>query len=139
MSRPDVLDRLVRAQNAHDIDAFVDCFDPAYRSEQPAHPGREFTGNDQVRRNWTALFDAVPDLRSDVIRWALDDDVCWVEWRWHGTRRDGTPLDMRGTTIFGIQNDRIIWGRLYMSETVTAPETITESIATATHSQNNPD
>jgi hypothetical protein len=33
-----------------------------------------------------------------------------------GNRIDGTRLEMRGVTIFGIQHDRIMWGRLYMED-----------------------
>jgi len=33
-----VVERLNGAMNAHDIEAFVACFDEAYESEQPAHP-----------------------------------------------------------------------------------------------------
>ena len=61
----DVFERLQDAQNSHDLDAFVACFDSDYRSEQPVHPDRAFTGSEQVRRNWAAVFDGVPDLRAD--------------------------------------------------------------------------
>jgi SnoaL-like domain len=47
----EVLERLRDAQNAHDLDAFVACFDPQYRSEQPVHPGRAFVGSEQARKN----------------------------------------------------------------------------------------
>ena len=36
----DVFERLHDAQNRHDLDAFVACFDSDYRSEQPVHPDR---------------------------------------------------------------------------------------------------
>ena len=35
-----VLDTMLVALNAHDLDTFVALFAPDYRSEQPAHPGR---------------------------------------------------------------------------------------------------
>ena len=35
-----VIERLREAMNRHDPDAMVECFDPDYRSEQPAHPNR---------------------------------------------------------------------------------------------------
>ena len=62
----DVLERLRDAQNRHDLDAFLDCFDSGYRSEQPVHPDRAFTGQEQVRRNWTAVFDGMPDFRAEL-------------------------------------------------------------------------
>jgi len=33
-----LVERLRQAINKHDLDAFVACFDPDCRSEQPAHP-----------------------------------------------------------------------------------------------------
>lgn len=112
----DVLERLRDALDRHDLDAFVDCFDSGYRSEQPVHPDRLFTGREQVRRNWAAVFDGVPDIRAELLRSAQAGDAHWAEWYWRGTRADGTPLEMRGVTIFGIQHDRILWGRLYMQD-----------------------
>jgi len=58
-----VLDRLRAAMNAHDLEAFVACFAPDHRSEQPAHPDRAFRGQEQVRANWGRVFAAVPDFR----------------------------------------------------------------------------
>ena len=63
-----VVERLNDAMNAHDIDAFVACFDDDYESEQPAHPDRAFRGREQVRRNWSAIFEGVPDFRSELVR-----------------------------------------------------------------------
>ena len=117
-SRPTTaLERLHDAINRHDLEAFVGCFAPHYRSEQPAHPNREFTGSAQVRTNWATFFEAVPDLRAELLRSTEQGEVVWAEWHWRGTRRDGTPLDMRGVTLFGVRDDCIVWGRLYMEET----------------------
>jgi ketosteroid isomerase-like protein len=115
----DVIERLRDAQNRHDLDAFVACFDPAYRSEQPAHPDRAFVGSEQVRSNWAAIFAGVPDFRARLLRSAFQDDTGWAEWHWHGTRTDGTRLDMRGVTIFGVRDGRIVWGRLYLEDVET--------------------
>ena len=112
----DLLERLRDAQNAHDLDAFVACFDERYRSEQPVHPDRAFVGSDQVRTNWAAVFAGVPDFRAELLRSTRQGDTGWAEWHWHGTRTDGTRLAMRGVTIFGIRDDRIVWGRLYLED-----------------------
>ena len=112
----DVLERLRDAQNAHDLDAFVACFDERYRSEQPVHPDRAFVGSDQVRTNWAAVFAGVPNFRAELLRSTRQGDTGWAEWHWHGTRTDGTRLAMRGVTIFGIRDDRIVWGRLYLED-----------------------
>jgi ketosteroid isomerase-like protein len=109
-----VLDRLVSAQNQHDLEAFLACFDPNYQSEQPAHPTFAFTGREQVRKNWSMMFSSFPDFRSELLRAARVGDTVWAEWRWTGTGADGTRLHMRGVSIFGVREDRITWGRLYM-------------------------
>ena len=82
----EVIERLRDAQNAHDLDAFVACFDPGYRSEQPVHPDRAFVGSDQVRGNWAEVFAGVPDFRAELLRSARQGDTGWAEWHWHGTR-----------------------------------------------------
>jgi ketosteroid isomerase-like protein len=111
-----VYERLVDAQNAHDLDGMLGCFDPGYRSEQPAHPARTFTGTDQVRKNWSALLAAIPDFRAEVLRTAVTGDTVWAEARWTGTKADGSPLEEMIVTIFGLRGGRIIWGRLYGEE-----------------------
>ena len=83
-------------------------------SETPAHPDRNFTVVDQVRRNWSMIFDAVPDLTASVTSWSLDGDVIWAEWAHRGTRRDGAPHDLRGVTIMEAAAAGIGWLRFYL-------------------------
>jgi ketosteroid isomerase-like protein len=111
------IERLQRAMNARDIDAFVDCFDPAYVSEQPLHPDRAFGGVEQVRTNWSSLFEALPDFRAELRATALHGDTAWSEWHWTATRADGEVFDWRGVIIMGIRDARITWARLYMEPT----------------------
>jgi ketosteroid isomerase-like protein len=124
----EVIERLRDAQNRHDLDAFVACFDPEYRSEQPVHPGRAFVGSQQVRRNWAEVFAGVPDFHAELLRSARQGDTGWAEWHWRGTRTDGTRLDMRGVTIFGIRDDRIVWGRLYLEDVEDAGQDIGQAV-----------
>jgi len=112
----DVFQRLVTAQNAHDIDAFVSCFAPDYSSEQPAHPDRAFTGSDQVRKNWTAMFAAVPDFRAELLDSATAGPTAWGEFEWRGTKADGSPLHSRGVIIGTVRAGRLAAARLYMSD-----------------------
>ena len=109
-----LVERLVAAQNAHDVDAFVACFAPDYRSEQPLHPDRAFTGTDQVRKNWTAIFAGVPDFTAALLASALEGDTVWAEFEWRGTKRDGSPLLSRGPMIFTLRDGKIAAGRLYV-------------------------
>ena len=111
-----VIDRLRRAMNDHDLEALLDCFDPDYRGEQPVNPDRDFQGRETVRQRWSAIFGAVPDFQAELVRTAEGNDALWSEWRWEGTRADGSPLDVRGVTIVGIREDRIAWGRFYLEQ-----------------------
>ena len=111
----EVMNRLLAALNAHDLDAFVACFAPNYRSEQPAHPSYAFEGSDKVRENWTSVFSGVPDLNAELVVSATTDDGVEIgEWNWRGTYTDGSPFAMRGVTVMGIEGEQIAWGRLYM-------------------------
>ena len=111
----EIMDRLHAAMNAHDLDAFVACFAPDYESRQPAHPNRSFRGSDQVRTNWEGVFAGVPDFSAELVMSAVTSDGIEVgEWRWEGTHTDGSPFEMEGVIVTGVQEHRITWGRLYM-------------------------
>ena len=109
-----VLERLHTAMNQHNLETFLECFDANYQSAQPVHPDRGFGGREQVRKNWAAIFSGVPDFQAKLLNSTAEGDTAWAEWQWTGTRADGTRLDIRGVTLFGVQADRITWGRLYM-------------------------
>ena len=111
----EVMSRLLAALNAHDLDAFVECFASDYRSDQPAHPGRAFEGREQVRTNWTNVFAGIPDFQAELLTSGMLEDAVEIgEWRWRGTHTDGTPFEMQGVTVMGIEGRQVAWGRLYM-------------------------
>ncbi len=111
----DVMNRMLAALNAHDLDAFVECFASDYRSEQPVHPSRAFKGSDKVRENWRSVFAGVPDFQAELLTSVTTEDSVEIgEWRWRGTHTDGTPFAMQGVTVMGIEGTHIAWGRLYM-------------------------
>ena len=109
-----VLEQLQQAQNSHNLEGFVACFAPDYQSAQPVHPERAFQGAEQVRKNWSNIFQDVPDFRAELLRSAIDGDTVWAEWYWFGTSLNGAQFAVRGVTIMGVQADQIMWGRLYM-------------------------
>jgi ketosteroid isomerase-like protein len=113
-ARHPVVQRLCQAINDHDLDAIVACFAAHYRNDTPAHPARSFTGRDQVRSNWTQILAAVPDLSAELVESHADGGIVWAEWDWSGTRADGTPLQMRGVTVLGVDADTVAWARFYM-------------------------
>jgi limonene-1,2-epoxide hydrolase len=111
-----VVERLHEAMNEHDLGAFVACFDPGYRSEQPAHPNRGFGGRKQVEKNWSALFGGITDFHAELLTTATAGETLWAEWHWTGTRGNEAAFEMRGVTVFEIRHGLIVAGRLYMEE-----------------------
>ncbi len=107
-------ERLLEAWNTHDVDRLVALFADDYASDQPAHPGRAFTGNAQVLANWTGVFQGVPDFTAELLAHSIERDTEWAEWHWHGRHRDNSAFAMRGVTILVLRDDRIAQGRLYM-------------------------
>jgi limonene-1,2-epoxide hydrolase len=109
-----VVEGLCAATNAHDLDAVVACFAPDYRNETPLHPDRGFVGAEQVRRNWTQIFGAIPDVSAVILRHAADGDLVWSEWEHRGTRPDGSAHLMRGVILFEVVGGLIASARFYL-------------------------
>ena len=91
-----VIERMTEALNRHDLHAFLGCFGPNYRSEQPAHTHRAFGGKEQVRKNWSGMFESFPDFEAQLLRYTAEEGVVWGEWHWMAT-----GLNMVGVTIMG--------------------------------------
>ncbi len=123
-----VASRLRDAMNAHDLEAFLDCFHEDYQSEQPIHPGRGFGGRDQVRTNWSTIFAAVPDFTAELRSHCRGQGQEWSEWVWTGTRSDGSALNMAGVIVAGVREGRIAWGRLYIEPVEAADEGIDAAV-----------
>ena len=135
----DVVERLHEAMNRHDLEAFLACIDVDYRSEQPVHPPRGFGGREQVEKNWSAIFEGVPDFHAELLATATGGDKVWSEWHWTGTRRNEAPLDLRGVTLFGVRDGRIVSGRLYMEEVEAAGGDIDETVRRLAHGTSSQD
>jgi ketosteroid isomerase-like protein len=123
-----VVHRLERATNEHDLETLVACFAADYRNETPAHPERGFTGQDQVRANWSQIFAAIPDLTCEVVAHAVEGTTVWSEWEHRGTRPDGTPHLMRGVIIFGVEDGAVAWARFYLEPVQAQAGTVDEAV-----------
>ena len=110
-----VIKQWVEAVNRHDIEAIAARFATDYHDVEPAHPRRQITGGrENVRKNYGLVVQGIPDLRLEILRVAADGDTTWSEVEWSGTRRDGSREHMRGVHIFGIRDQQIAWGRIYL-------------------------
>lgn len=112
----DVVQRLAALMNEHDLQGAAALMHRDYRSEQPVHPGRAFVGRAQMEANWKAMFEGIPDFHAELIRRVQDGVTTWAEWHWTGTRGDGEPFEVRGISLFEVQQDRIVAGRLYLED-----------------------
>lgn len=130
-----MVERLLRAVNSHDADAVADCFAEDYRAETPAHPERDFVGREHVRRNWSGLLAAVPDVTAAVTRLVESDGapdggsdgaaageaVVWAEREQTGTPHGGGTHLVRGVVILGVADQRARWVRFYLEPVSSAP------------------
>ena len=109
----DVLDRLVSAVNDHDLDRLVSCFAEDYRLTDPVHPARSFEGAVQVRRNWSTMFAAVPDVQLEVQDRAATESGFWLEATQVGTRHDGVRLKTQTVFVAKVDGGLIRSAHMY--------------------------
>jgi ketosteroid isomerase-like protein len=123
------LDNFRAAVASHEPDRVVDCFREDCRFDLPVYPSRSFVGRDQARQNWTMIFATVPDLQIELLDATHDGDTCWAEWKYSGTRTDGTPHLMRGVTVITVDGtSRLREARFYVDFVDTADVSITEHL-----------
>jgi ketosteroid isomerase-like protein len=132
MTLPSFLERLSAATNDHDVDRIVDCFSDDYVNVTPCHPARGFSGRGQVRRNWTTILAAVPDLVAEVRDWAVDGPRIWSEWEMRGTRRDGVPHLMRWVMVFSVRDGLAVNLRFFLQPVDEAGPDADTAVATMT-------
>src|ERR1700676_2280859 len=89
-------ERMIQAANSHDLYTMLAFFAPDFRSEQPFHPERNFTGQAGVRKNWSFFFSTMPDFRVEILSEAVEGDTVWAELYYHGTRTDGAKHMTQG-------------------------------------------
>ena len=130
VSPTEVVQQVVDATNAHDLDSLVECFAVDYVNQTPAHPGRGFTGREQVRHNWAQLFAAMTDLSCEVLATAVDGRYVWSEWEMRGTRRDGSAHLMRGVLIFEVADGLVQSLRFYLEPVDEGPGGVDDAVAT---------
>ena len=106
--------RLRDATNTRNVERVVACFAADYVNQTPAHPVRGFTGIDQVRRNWTQIYAAVPDHTAALVASSQDGETVWTEWEMRGTRVDGRRHLMRGVIVFTVHEGLASAARFYV-------------------------
>jgi limonene-1,2-epoxide hydrolase len=117
-----VIEQMIAALNRHDLEAMVACFGPEFRSEQPFHPERGFTGPGGVRQNWSFFFANIPDIQAEILNMAVEGTTVWTELHYHGTQLDGSSFCAKGVTLTNIEAGKISWARLYTEQVAEPPQ-----------------
>jgi ketosteroid isomerase-like protein len=111
---PLLVEQMCAALDAHDLDRFVEFFHEDYSGERPRHPDSRKSNREEVRGNWSEMIHDVPDLRVEIPAAIQEGDTIWSEWRVYGTARSGALLEVGGVIIFGVEEGRVVWSRMYL-------------------------
>lgn len=107
----EVLERLLDAFNAHDIDAVMSFFADDCELDMPRGPdpwGQRFKGREEVRAGLQSRFAGIPDIHwGDDRHWVVGDRGC-SEWLLSGTTTDGQKVEVRGCDLFEFRDGKIV-------------------------------
>lgn len=108
--RTEVLIRFMAAWNARDVEALMACMaaDCAFHSSAgPDAEGARHVGRDAVRTAYAAMFEAFPKAAWTADRHHVVGDTGLSEWRFTGTNKAGSQVEMQGCDIFRFDGDLI--------------------------------
>ncbi len=107
----EILEALLDAFNAHDLDAIMRFFVEDCVLEMPRGPGpagRRFEGRDGVRDGLAGRFAGIPDVHyGDDRHWVSGNRAC-SEWLLTGTTTAGERIEVRGCDLFEFRDDKIV-------------------------------
>ena len=105
-----VLQEVLDAFNAHDLDLIMSFFADDCVMDMPHGPGpggRLLVGKDEVREGIRSRLDGIPDIHyGDDRHWVCDDRGV-SEWTIRGTRRTGERIEVRGCDLFEFVDGKI--------------------------------
>lgn len=102
----DVVDRVIEALNAHDLEAFVACYAPDATIEN-GHDEVVARGHDELRARYGPMFEGSPDVRVDALsRTDVGEFVVQEE------RVTGRGEPQQHVAVYLVQNDAIARERL---------------------------
>lgn len=109
-TRLKVLEDFCQAWNDHDIEALMNhmtddgIFDS---SAGPLPVGNRFEGSEQLRQSYLAIFDIFPDAKWNDGNHFICGDRGISEWRFTGTKTDGTKVNLHGCDLFLFDGEKI--------------------------------
>jgi steroid delta-isomerase-like uncharacterized protein len=106
--RLEVLQRVLDAFDAHDLDAIMAHFADDCVFESPRGPdrwGRRFVGREEVRRGLAARFEGIPDVAYGDGDHFVSGSRGVSEWTLTGTTVEGERIDVRGCDLWTFDDD----------------------------------
>jgi ketosteroid isomerase-like protein len=122
MSRENVeaVYQVIDAFNRRDLDAFLKAMDPNVEFapyERALEGGGAYVGHPGVRRWWSDLSDAIPDLRAELDEVRDLDDFTFVTGRLHGQGAgSGAAFDRALCFVVQWRNGREVWWHAFENE-----------------------
>ncbi|MBA4491481.1 nuclear transport factor 2 family protein [Paracoccus sp. S1E-3] len=110
MTTLELLDKFAAGWNAHDVDALLDCMTDDgvfYGSAGTGPDGATSRGKDELRKSYAALWATFPDAAWNDVTHFVSGDRAVTEWRFTGTKTDGSKVDVRGCDVFLIRDGKI--------------------------------
>lgn len=106
----DFLQSFADAFNAHDVKAIMshmtlDCVFEA--SAGPDVNGEKFSGQEEVRKAFEAVFALYPDALWNHARHFVSGNRGYSEWVFTGTKADGTRVEVTGCDLFTFRDGKI--------------------------------
>lgn len=110
-SKLDVLQQMLDAFNAHDLDTILSLFVDDSVFESPRGPdswGRRYEGKEAIREGLGARFTGIPDVSYEGHGDFVSGERGVSEWTLRGTTVDGQRLEVRGCDLWTFRGDRIV-------------------------------
>ena len=107
----EILDAVLDAFNAHDLDAIMRLFAGDCVLEMPRGPdpwGRRYVGHAAVRAGLQARFDGLPDVHYADHQHFVDGDTGITQWTVTGTTPDGVRVEARGCDFYTLRAGKIV-------------------------------
>lgn len=106
-----VLDGLVDAFNAHDIDKIMTYFDDECSLDMPRGPephGSRYIGRENVRRGLLTRFETTPDVHYGDVENFVDGNTGISKWLLTGTTPSGEKIEVRGCDFYTFRDGKVV-------------------------------
>ena len=105
-----VLQALFEAFNRHDIEGVLACMTEDcvfYPAAGPEAFGNRLQGHEALRKAFTGVWDAIPNVQWEHCRHFANDDLGLSQWTFTGTDKDGKRIEVNGCDIFSFRDGKV--------------------------------